>query len=211
MFGIENYGLFLLSGVLLNITPGSDTLYILGRSISQGRKAGIMSVLGISSGILVHTLLVAMGLSVLLARSALAFNALKYLGAAYIIYLGGRAWFAKTEGLAFQTNLTPDSPLKIYGQGVLNNVLNPKVALFFLAFLPQFVAKDNACGPLPFILLGLTFVTTGTLWCLSLAFFSSLATARLRGNQRIAALLNKLTGILFVALGLSLLRAKAAH
>ncbi|TCL71587.1 threonine/homoserine/homoserine lactone efflux protein [Hydrogenispora ethanolica] len=210
MFGIVNYGLFVLSGVLLNITPGSDTLYILGRSISQGKKAGIMSVLGIGTGALVHTLLVAVGLSALLARSVLAFNLIKYLGAAYIMYLGVRAWFAKGDGLALKT-LEPDSPLKIYGQGVLNNVLNPKVALFFLAFLPQFVTKDNPFGPLPFILLGLTFVTTGTLWCLLLAVFSSLATAKLRGNHQFATLLNKLTGVLFVGLGLNLLRAKAAN
>jgi RhtB (resistance to homoserine/threonine) family protein len=210
MFGIEHYELFILSGILLNITPGTDTIYILGRSISQGRKAGIMSSLGISSGALIHTLLAALGLSIIIAESQTAFNIVKYCGAAYLIYLGARNLFSKDE--AFLVEPTKgDSFAKVYMQGVLNNLFNPKVVLFFLAFLPQFINKNNSFGPLPFMLLGLTFVTTGTVWCIILSLFSSYATKRLRDNKNLSAAMNKLTGILFVGLGLNLLRANAAH
>nr|WP_241878079.1 LysE family translocator [Psychrobacter sp. PraFG1]UNK04502.1 LysE family translocator [Psychrobacter sp. PraFG1] len=142
MFGIENYWGFLAAGLLLNLTPGADSLYIIMRSISQGSKAGVFSALGITSGILVHTLLAALGLSVLLSRHPMAFNMVKYIGALYLCYLGIRLlWPKKRAQVAEQ--LAEDIPSRsrdsvngwqIYKQGVLTNVFNPKVALFFLAF-----------------------------------------------------------------------------
>lgn len=207
MLGIDNYGVFVLSGILLNLTPGSDTMYILGRSISQGKKAGVLSVFGILSGALIHTILVAFGLSIVLQRSEWAFNIIKYLGAAYLCYLGIKTILSRTSSLEMQ-DAKRESNWKVYLQGLLTNLLNPKVALFYLAFLPQFIAKDNPYGAVPFLILGLTFITTGTIWCLLLALFSSGISERLRRNEKMADLMNKLTGVLFIGLGLNLMRQK---
>jgi len=210
MFGIENFGLFLLSGIMLNITPGADTMYILGRSISQGREAGIMSVLGISSGSVVHTLLASFGLSIILAKSIIAFNIVKYAGATYLIYLGIKALLSSADTFVLNKAKT-DNMLKIYFQGMMTNLLNPKVALFFIAFLPQFVIANNNYGPLPFLLLGITFIVTGTFWCIMLAIYSALATKKFRENEKLLSLMNRFTGILFISLGLKLIRTKTAN
>lgn len=209
MFGIINYSVFVISGILLNITPGADTMYILGRSISQGRRAGILSVFGIVTGALIHTLLAAFGLSVILAQSVFAFNIVKYIGAAYLVYLGIRAILSKSDSFVARQR-EKEKSWKVYTQGILTNLFNPKVALFYLAFLPQFVSSENTFGALPFVLLGLTFITTGTIWCLMLAIFSSFTTKKMRENSMISFVLNKVTGILFIGLGLNLVRAKAA-
>ncbi len=208
MFGIINYNVFIISAILLNLTPGNDTMYILGRSISNGRKAGILSAFGISLGCIVHTLLASLGLSIILAESALAFDIVKYLGAAYLIYLGIRSIMSKSDGLQTKNDGASWNSYKIFFQGTLTNVLNPKVALFFLAFLPQFVDPNNTYGMLPFLLLGFTFVFTGTVWCLTLAIFSAYLAGKL--NQKMAAsrLLNRISGIVYIGLGLNLLRAK---
>ena len=203
MFGIVHYEMFLIAGIILNITPGSDTIYILSRSISQGRRAGIYSVLGISSGSAVHTLLAALGLSAILAQSALAFMLVKTAGALYLGYLGVTTLFSKNALASFAENNMSNND--IFLQGLITNVLNPKVALFFISFLPQFIDSQNAYGIVPFILLGATFLTTGTLWCLVLVFFSSGITAFLRQSSQAAALLNKACGGIYLLLGVKLL------
>lgn len=200
MFGIVHYEMFLLAGIILNLTPGPDT--ILSRSISQGRRAGIYSALGISSGGLVHTLLAALGLSVILAQSYFAFTIVKLAGAFYLAYLGVTTLLAKNSTLA-SPKVKVMSNQKIYLQGLLTNVLNPKVALFFLSFLPQFIL-ENSYGIFPFILLGITFVTTGTLWCLILAFFSSGLTNFLRQGNRVT-IMNKVCGGIYLLLGVKIL------
>ncbi len=209
MYGIENFGLFLLSGLMLNITPGADTMYILGRSISQGKKAGIMSVLGISSGSVLHTLLASFGLSIILAESVFAFNIVKYAGATYLVYLGLKALLSPNTFILDKAKT--DNMLRIYCQGMITNLFNPKVALFFIAFLPQFIITNNNYGPLPFLLLGITFIITGTLWCIMLAICSSFATKKFRENEKILSLINRLTGTLFIGLGLKLVRTKMAN
>lgn len=207
MFGIIDYSLFIMAAVVLNLTPGADTIYILGRSMTQGRKAGIVSVLGISSGSLIHTLIAALGLTIILAKSALAFNLVKFLGAGYLVYLGVRLLRSK-DSLSITSDKYKETSLrKIYFEGMITNLLNPKVALFFLAFLPQFIDPNNVYGPIPFLLLGLTFITTGTIWCIVLAFFSSFMTEKFKGEKRISNILNKLAGVIFIGLGLNLLRA----
>ena len=208
MFGIINYKLFILSGILLNITPGADTLYILGRGISQGRKSAIVSALGISAGCLVHTILAAFGLSAILQKSILAFNIIKLVGALYLIYLGIKS--IKNKELTFENieNSKEISLKKVFLEGVITNVLNPKVALFFLSFLPQFISSNNSYGFIPFLILGFTFIITGTLWGLVLSFSSSFITDIMKKYKNIATQLNKITGIVFVALGIKLLNAK---
>ena len=210
MFGIVNYGLFVISGIILNLTPGADTMYILGTSMAKGRKAGILSALGISTGCLFHTTLAALGLSIILAKSALAFNIVKFLGAGYLIYLGIRSILSKSSSLTEQKGGN-DSGLRIYLQGVMTNVLNPKVALFFLAYIPQFINPGNSFGPLPFLLLGFTFFVTGTLWDTFLAVAASFLLSFLKKKNGSALLMNRISGVIFVGLGLNLLRAKMSN
>lgn len=206
--GIVNYGQFVVSAILLNLVPGSDTVYVLTRAIVGGRKKGVISALGISTGILVHTLLAALGLSVILRESALAFNIMKIAGAGYLVFLGIKAVVSKKPLFDSDPESLDESPLKVYRQGVLTNVLNPKAALFFLALMPQFVSQSAGSSPLPFLALGLTFFTTSTIWSVVLAFAASFANALLRKNERVQNGAGKATGIIYILLGLNVLRSK---
>lgn len=203
MFGITNFTTFIIACILLNMTPGSDTMYILGRSISQGKKAGVLSALGIGAGCIVHTLLAGFGLSLIVAQSEMAFNVIKYLGAAYLFYLGVRLIISSRDNSMNLDEKAMDMK-KIFISGVVTNVLNPKVALFFLAFLPQFVETNQADSPMPFLLLGATFTTTGTIWCIGLAMFASMLSTRIRQNPSIKKWLDRVTGTLFIGLGIKL-------
>jgi len=209
MLGTQHIFLFIVSGILLNIIPGPDTLYILGRSISQGRKAGALSVLGISSGCLVHTFAAAFGLSAVLAASASAFLVVKFAGAAYLTYLGIRLLLHRATAI--------DSPISkfsaqnswvIYRQAVLTNVLNPKVALFFLSFLPQFVDPSSNIKVIAFLFLGAIFIFNGTIWCLIVALFAAAMSQKLRKNSSVSSIIKRATGALFVGLGLRLAVSK---
>ncbi|MBO9600506.1 MAG: LysE family translocator [Cohnella sp.] len=204
MIGIEHYSLFLLSGLLLNITPGNDTLYILGRTISQGKMAGMMSLLGIIMGAFVHTAFAATGLSLILMKSATVFNVIKWVGAGYLLYLGVRALLSKISSEAVVEKQDKTMLKRIFMQGFLTNLFNPKVALFYLAFLPQFISADNAYGALPFIVLGLTFIATGTIWCSLLVVAADFMTRKLR-KRNFAGILNRATGAVFIYLGIKLL------
>ncbi|MEW7290809.1 LysE family translocator [Aquimarina sp. 2304DJ70-9] len=210
MFGILNFGTFILAGIILNLTPGADTMYILGRSISQGKKSGIVSALGISSGAFLHCIFAALGLSILLAKSAVAFSIVKYIGAGYLIYLGIKSLVSKSTNNKepFLENARTQNYSKVYLSGILTNLFNPKVALFFLAFLPQFIDSNYATSALPFLILGLTFVATGTTWCLILAFFSARLAGKIRKNKKIKLWLDKTTGVLFIFLGIQLALSK---
>ncbi|OLF36943.1 homoserine lactone transporter [Psychrobacter sp. C 20.9] len=216
MFGIENYLGFVLAAILLNLTPGTDSMYIITRSVSQGRAAGVYSVLGITSGALVHTLFAALGLSVLLANSPTAFMLVKYIGAAYLCYLGFKMLTSKNSNsiansLSKAQNVTNQKAVdgwKIYQQGMLTNVFNPKVALFFIAFFPQFIDASYAYGMLSFSILGLTFATTGFIWCLCLALLAARFSTRLRENPSIETMLNRVSGMVFIGLGIKLLTEK---
>jgi len=208
MFGIHDFGLFLAAAILLNLTPGPDTVYILGRSIAQGREAGIASALGISLGSIFHTCAAALGLSAVLATSAVAFGAIKLLGGAYLIFLGLKMFFEQSGQLSLPSNFRRRTTAAAFRQGVLTNVLNPKVALFFLAFLPQFIDPGSNAKIAAFISLGLTFVITGTIWCLVLAWFASAFSERLRTNETISQWLNRTAGALFVFLGMRLATVK---
>jgi RhtB (resistance to homoserine/threonine) family protein len=204
MFGIHDFELFLAAGMLLNLTPGPDTAYILGRSIAQGREAGIASALGISIGSIFHTCAAALGLSAILATSAFAFSAIKLLGGAYLVFLGIKMLLDRRKQLSLPANFRRRTTIAAFRQGVLTNILNPKVALFFLAFLPQFIDPASNAKIMAFVTLGLTFVTTGTIWCLILAWFASAFSERLRSNETISQWLNRTAGALFVFLGIRL-------
>jgi threonine/homoserine/homoserine lactone efflux protein len=202
--GIHDYLLFVATGVFLNLIPGQDTLYIVGSSIAYGRRVGIASALGIGAGCVVHTLAAAVGLSAVLATSATAFMVIKLAGAAYLIYLGIRAFVAPAAALSPLEHSASTPTGLAFRRGVLTNVLNPKVALFFLALLPQFIDSDSPRKVVAFLALGLTFVATGTAWCLFLAVSAS----RIRGyfveHPRALSHISRACGLLFIFLGLRL-------
>ena len=203
MTGIIHFETFLLTGILLNITPGNDTIFILSKSIGQGKKAGIVSALGIGTGSFIHTILAALGLSLIIAKSILLFNIIKYAGAAYIIYIGLKMFLDKNQLI---THISDKNEAvnyrKIYRDAIITNVLNPKVALFFIAFLPQFIDPTFKNTVWPFLVLGITFITTGTIWCLILAIFAAAIFSKLKQRKTVSDYIHKICGIALIALGI---------
>lgn len=207
MFGIHDLWLFVVSGLLLNIMPGPDSLLIMARSAGQGFRAGAAATLGICSGVMVHVLAAALGMSAILATSATAFLMVKYIGAAYIIWVAiGLLRSKPREAAAVAPPPLPHR--KIFGQGFLTNVLNPKVALFFLAFVPQFIDAGSPDKALAFIVLGFIFNFNGMLWCLALACFTARASASVKVSPEASAWLARTTGVLFIWLGVKLALSK---
>ena len=210
MFGIHDLALFMVSGFILNVMPGPDTLLIMSKSASQGWRAGSVASLGIGSGVFVHIVAAALGLSAILASSATAFFVVKYAGAAYLVYIGLMALRQKsrpdadTASPAHAAAGQTHSMKSIYWQGFLSNALNPKVALFFLAFVPQFIGHDAPDKALAFIVLGLIFNFNSMLWCHFLAVSTALASQRLKVSATISNWLNKTIGVLFISLGVKL-------
>ena len=202
MLGIHEFWLFILSGLLLNITPGPDTAYILGRSIQLGWRGGAAAAIGICTGCLVHVFGAAIGLSALLMASSTAFAVLKLAGAAYLLFAGIQMLLSRPKPLADVAAPGGETSLsKVFWQGALTNILNPKVALFFLAFLPQFVAADSPHKPLAFLLLGAIFIFNSTLWCLGIAAFAARAASRIRRSEGVMVWINRVIGGMFVYLG----------
>ncbi|MDB5952234.1 MAG: lysine transporter LysE [Massilia sp.] len=208
MFGIHDLGWFIVSGLLLNIMPGPDSLLIMTRSATQGWRAGSAAALGIGAGTLVHVFAAALGLSAILATSATAFTVVKYIGAAYILYMAIGLLRSRPQGAAAAMMVPPRPYRKIFAQGFLTNVLNPKVAIFFLAFVPQFINADAPNKALAFIVLGCIFNLNGMLWCNALALFTAQASTRLKLSPRISLWLSRATGGLFVWLGVKLALSK---
>jgi len=202
MLGIHELWLFIFSGLVLNITPGPDTAYIIGRSIQLGWRGGAAAAIGISCGCLVHVLGAAIGLSALLMASSAAFLVVKLVGAAYLVLTGLQMLLSRAKPIAEITAPGGETSIsRVFWQGALTNILNPKVALFFLAFLPQFVAADSQHKPLAFLVLGLIFIVNGTLWCLGVAAFASRAAGRIRQSAGVIAWINRSLGGLFIYLG----------
>jgi threonine/homoserine/homoserine lactone efflux protein len=199
----NSFLLFVAAGLLLNVTPGPDVLYIVGRSLGQGRLAGVVSSLGIATGCLVHIAAGALGLSALILTAPVAYDVIRYAGAAYLAWLGYKALVNRHDTLAVRP-LDPVPIGRIYQQGIVTNVLNPKVAMFFLAFLPQFTDATRSPLPLQFVLLGLVFVANGTIVCLGYALAASWLGTWLKGRYGVSPWLNRAMGGLFIALGLRL-------
>lgn len=192
---------FLLATFLLNITPGPDMLYVVARSVGEGRRAGVVSALGIGAGTLVHTLAVALGISTLLVSLPLGFEVVKYAGAAYLLYLGVRTlFFSKEDAHGDEPKLKRDSLPRIFSQGVVTNVLNPKVALFFIAFLPQFASATRGNLALQLIFLGLLFDTSGTLVNTVVALLTGTLGIGLKQRPGLARVQRWFTGSVFIAL-----------
>ncbi|WP_213780151.1 LysE family translocator [Caballeronia sp. dw_276] len=208
MFGITGFTLFLLAVVLLSVTPGPDTAYIVGRSVAQGRGAGVVSALGIAVGCLVHTMACAFGLTALLAASATAFTIVKFAGAIYLIYLGVRLILTKPATAADtpkpRTGAAPKTLRQVFTQGFFTNVLNPKVVLFFVSFIPQFVAADSPHKTLAFLALGCVFVIISTFWNILVAWIAGSVTQKFSGRPSVKIWLDRVVGSAFVGLGIKL-------
>ncbi|PMS37649.1 RhtB (resistance to homoserine/threonine) family protein [Trinickia symbiotica] len=214
MFGITHFPFFVVAVFLLNVTPGPDTAYIVGRSVAQGRGAGLMSALGISAGCCVHTLACAFGLTALIAASAAAFTVVKIVGAFYLMYLGVRLIFtgpSKKGTDAARQASAPAAPKplrQLFVQGFWTNVLNPKVVLFFVSFFPQFVAAESEHNTLAFLMLGAVFIAMSAVWNSFVAWIAGSVTQRLGGKPGVKKWLDRVVGSAFVGLGLKLATAQ---
>ena len=211
--------LFVAAGLLLNVTPGPDVLYIVSNALRGGARAGMVAALGITTGCFVHIFAAAVGVSALMAASATAFTVLKWLGAAYLVYVGVRLLFVKAEGAikleAYRSHSAGARGQNVYKsiflRGFWTNALNPKVALFFLAFLPQFIAPTVEHKPMVFLLLGLLFNFNGLWvnmgWALAAAWLANRASL----VQKSLHWLDRFAGAMFVAFGIKLALSRSPN
>ncbi len=197
--------LFIAAGWLLNLTPGPDVLYIVSHGLRSGARAGMVAALGIISGCFVHVFAAAAGLSALLATSATAFTVLKWIGAAYLLWMGVKLLFSGGGRLELEGASAPETNLwAVWRRGFLTNVLNPKVALFFLAFVPQFIAPEAPNKALVFLLLGLIFNLNSLPINFGYAWLAAWAARRVQVVQRAMHWMDRAAGLLFVGFGLKL-------
>lgn len=202
--GTVSLAVFMAAALALNISPGPDMLYVISRSLGQGRKAGVVSALGIGTGTLVHTFVASIGLSAILRSMPVAFDFIKYAGAVYLIYLGARMLVTRTNNKA-STDSGPtgnESLRSVFRQGVTTNVLNPKVALFFLAFLPQFIDRSKGAIAPQMIFLGLLFDTSGTSVNIIVASIAGLVSSSLRKRSGFTRFQRLIPASILIALGL---------
>ena len=198
---MPDLGLFLVASALLTIAPGPDIVYVLTRGVAQGRLAGYAAALGFATGVIFHTALAAIGVAALIRSSAFAFSLVRYAGAGYLIYLGIRI-LADRGAFRLAKDNADIALWTVYKQSVIGNALNPKVTLFFLSFLPQFVDFNAGHVELQMVLLGVTFMLQTVLIFGAIAFFSGVIGEKLRSNSAIADRLNIFAGIIFIALGM---------
>jgi threonine/homoserine/homoserine lactone efflux protein len=202
------YVLFLTAALLLTLAPGPDTMFVLGASLRGGVGGGLLAAAGVMTGLLVHLGLAVAGVSALIAASPLAFDLLRLAGAAYLVWVGVpllvRAWRARADAL------TPTPPIssRVYWQGLTTNLLNPKVAIFYVAFLPQFVASDLGHAPLQLLLLGMSHWLMGLPYLCGVAAASGAMAARLRRSPGVRRALDAVSGLVFVGLALRLVVAR---
>lgn len=204
---LETLSVFAAASLALALAPGPDNIFVLAQSALHGRLAGLFVTMGLCTGLLFHTTAVALGVATLFATSALAFNLLKILGAAYLLYLAWRA---------FQASGTPvpegEGPKTSYGRlyvrGVIMNITNPKVAIFFLAFLPQFATPSEGSLTLQLLFLGAVFILATLVMFGSIAWFSGFLGERLRSSSRAQIILNRIAGLAFTGLALRLVTAE---
>ncbi|SFS91155.1 Threonine/homoserine/homoserine lactone efflux protein [Zhouia amylolytica] len=206
--GIENLMTFIVTALLFIMTPGIDTVFVLNKSIGQGKKSGVYASFGVNAGVLVHTFFAALGLSVLIGKSTFALTLIKFLGAGYLIYLGFLKLKNKEEFIPTDKNKLNKNSKNDFWTGFLTNALNPKVALFFLAFFPQFINVNQMDNPIPFLLLGITYALIGIVWFLILTLFASVFSQKLRSIPKSGRWLNKLSGLIFIVMGIKIALAK---
>jgi threonine/homoserine/homoserine lactone efflux protein len=205
MFGIHDLPLFIAACVLLAVTPGPDSTLVFAQSLRHGARGGLVASLGVATGCLVHVTAASIGLSALLVASAYAFNAVKWAGAAYLLWIGLR--MIVTAKADVRTEAARPQSLdrsSVFWTGFFSNVLNPKVAVFFLAFLPQFVAANSAHAALGFATLGLIVIVVGFIWLVALALVAARSAAKFGGSGRLRLWLERALGAAFIALAAKL-------
>lgn len=195
--------LFLAASVVLIATPGQDLMLVMSRSVTQGQTAGVVTALGISAGLLVHTVLAAVGLGVILKTSEWLFIAMKIAGAGYLVYLGIQALLSANDKLAI-SNAEPRSPARLFMDGAICNIANPKIAIFYLAFLPQFVTTDVVNPTASLLVLGLSFAALTFLIKGPLAVFAGRLSYWVRTHPAALAWLYRTSGVVLVGLGVKL-------
>lgn len=193
--------LFLVAAMMLTLAPGPDNIYVLTRGVAQGKKAGFVAALGFSSGLFFHTLLAVLGFAAIIKAYPAAYHALQYAGAAYLVYLGIRT-LRSAASMSLEATMTPVSLPRIYWQSVIANILNPKVTLFFIAFLPQFVNVQAGHVAWQMLLLAVVFILQALAIFSAIAFFSGIVGAYFKRQARAALYLNRLAGCAFVGLGI---------
>ncbi|MDB5087481.1 MAG: Threonine/homoserine/homoserine lactone efflux protein [Mucilaginibacter sp.] len=204
MFNFQNLSLFFVTSMLLNLTPGNDMLYVASRSISQGIKAGIISAIGIFAGCFVHIFAAVLGLSLIISRSAYLFQLIKFAGAAYLIYLGIKALLSKQVIETKKEKSGRANYLSLFKQGALTNALNPKVAIFFLSFLPQFINASSPVFKLQLFTLGLWFALQGTLVLIIVACILGKTKDFFNKNPKVWMIQEKITGFILIGLGIKI-------
>ncbi|WP_198414882.1 LysE family translocator [Piscinibacter terrae] len=193
------------AALLVNLTPGPDMLFVIGNSAANGKRAGVMASLGVGAGCVLHTVLAAVGLSALLAASAVAFEVVKWVGAAYLVWVGLQMLRSRPSSEPGATAVA--DPRKVFWQGALTNALNPKVALFFLAFLPQFISPGESGQVMAFVVLGTIFNVGGTAINVAMSFMAGAVREQMSQSAsagRVGAWLRRAVGAVFVGLGVKL-------
>lgn len=204
---IETMLLFFATSVVLGLTPGPDNIFVLTQSALHGRKAGILVTLGLCTGLIVHTSAVALGIAAVFQASPIAFDVLKVIGAGYLIYLAYMSFKANASNM--DAKKQPALSWKqLYLRGVIMNITNPKVVIFFLAFLPQFVTPEQGAVSMQIMILGLLFIASTILVFCSIAWFSGLLGDKLKSSSKAQILLNKIAGTVFAGLALRLALAE---
>lgn len=196
---------FLLASIALNIAPGPDLLYILTKTIRHGKKVGFASAVGVCTGALFHVFIASLGLSAILVSSSLAFSFVKYIGAAYLLYLAFQAF--RSSGYDFQIDVLtekPESVFQAFKQGVLIDILNPKVAIFFMAFLPQFLREDAGSVSVQLFYLGLIVIVVAIIVEVLYVLATDKISAKLRSSKRFSIWLDRTVGVVFAGLGIKL-------
>ncbi|MDB2405412.1 LysE family translocator [Arcobacteraceae bacterium] len=197
--------LFIVANVLLALAPGPDNIYVLTQGITRGKKAAFITTLGFTSGVVIHTSAAAFGISVIFQTSQLAFDIVKYIGALYLIYLAYQAFKYRNEPLNLSSTSSNREFKKLYLKAFFMNILNPKVSIFFLAFLPQFVDPSLGNIQTQMIILGIVFMLVTVVVFGSIGYMGNILSVRLRENKKIVTYMNTLTSFVLLSLGLKLL------
>ncbi len=212
MLDITHFGLFLVSIVLLCVTPGPDLAYVVGQSVANGKRSGIISAIGVALGSCTHAVASAIGLTALIMASPVIFLVIKYLGAAYLIYLGSKMLIAtfltNKKEIIEEVRETKSNTYSLLSRGFITTLTNPKVLLFFISFFPQFVVADGNSHALSFLLLGLTYALVAFMTDVTFAFLAGGAAGAVSKNTSLQKILDRIVGTTFIGLGIRLALAR---